>query len=53
MPLSCLKNSLIARHTGYCHIKQTIVTPYTTISPLIKTAIKFSILGGNFATWVR
>lgn len=53
MLLSCLKNSIHAHPQGYCHIQETIVTPHTTISPLIKTAIKFTILSGNFAIWVK
>lgn len=53
MLLSCLKNSLSGYMQYNCHVQLTITTPYTTISPLIKTAIKFSILGGNFAAWVK
>ena len=53
MPLSCLKNSIHAHPQGYCHFQLTIATPHTIISPLIKTAIKFTILSGNFAAWVR
>jgi hypothetical protein len=53
MLLNCLKNSIHALPAGYCHFQLTIVTPYTIISPLIKTAIKFTILSGNFAAWVK
>jgi hypothetical protein len=53
MLLSCLKNSIDAHPQGNCHFQLTIATPYTIISPLIKTAIKFTILSGNFALWVK
>jgi hypothetical protein len=48
-----LKKSINARLKGYCHFQLTIATPHTTISPLIKTAVKFTILSGNFAAWVK
>ncbi len=37
----------------YCHIQLTIATSRTIISPLIKTANKFTILSGNIAVWVN
>ena len=53
MLLSCLKNSINALPQSNCHFQLTIATPYTIISPLIKTAIKFTILRGNIVVWVK
>ncbi len=53
MLLSCLKYNIHARPKGYCQIKQTKATSRTIISPLIKSAIKFTILSGNFTAWVK